>query len=87
LDTGIGMTAERLAKLFGEFNQADSLTARRYGRTGLNLAITASAHDDGRRRDGDERGRQELGVHGPAAGPHGYPLTKRWLIGEGYIDD
>ena len=30
-DSGIGMTAEQQAKLFRDFTQADSLTARRYG--------------------------------------------------------
>jgi hypothetical protein len=39
-DTGIGMTPQQMGRLFEEFAQADATTTRRYGGTGLGLALS-----------------------------------------------
>src|SRR5258705_1298605 len=39
-DTGIGMTPEQLGRLFEAFSQAAAATTRKYGGTGLGLALS-----------------------------------------------
>ena len=41
-DTGIGMSAEQIKRIFEEYAQGSAATTRRYGGTGLGLAISRS---------------------------------------------
>jgi len=57
-DTGMGMDAETLERLFAPFTQADASTARRFGGTGLGLSISRKL---ARLMDGDVAATSEAG--------------------------
>lgn len=58
-DTGIGIPADRLTRIFDAFQQADTSTSRRYGGTGLGLSIarTLAEHMGGQLHAHSQEGR------------------------------
>ena len=67
-DTGIGMTAEQMGKLFQEFSQADASTTQQIRRHGPRARDQQTVlPDDGRRHHRRERTRPRLDLHDPAA--------------------
>ena len=81
-DTGVGMTVEQTQKIFDAFTQADVTTTRKYGGTGLGLALVSRFCElmDGTvsRR---EPARQGIALHGPPSARAALSRTCRPSVG------
>ncbi|HNI06985.1 MAG TPA: ATP-binding protein [Thiobacillaceae bacterium] len=90
LDTGIGMSADQMSRLFLPFEQADSSTTRRFGGTGLGLAISqrlAAMMGGGisasPREGGGMRFTLDLPLRGAREAQPRVPGARLWLAGLG----
>lgn len=71
-DTGIGIPRERIAEIFEPFHQLDGSSTRRYGGTGLGLALVhliLGAHGATVRVESEEGAGTQFSFRLPAAGP------------------
>jgi signal transduction histidine kinase len=78
-DTGIGMTAAQMSKLFQEFTRASSSTARKYGDTGLGLVISRRFCQ---MMGGDITVESEVGRAQPSRSAYRelWTLRRKWLL-------
>ena len=67
-DTGVGMTPEQTSKIFDPFTQADVTTTRKYGGTGLGLALVSRfCRLMGGEVSVDSRAGRRIALHRPPA--------------------
>jgi PAS domain S-box-containing protein len=83
-DSGIGMSAEQLGRMFESFSQADTSTTRKYGGTGLGLVISKNLVEkmDGRIWVDSEPGKGSTFHFHARFGLQAQPMARRMFRAE-----